>query len=240
MRSLLLVLLAGAMTVPVVAQEAGEPEPELLVVESSVDLGPAEAVEVAVLVGVADVEVEGGTDKLAEARFEVSDSVLVPEFTYEEEEGRGSLELVLATKDLEEGEGESEWHVWLNAGVLTELDVQVGVGRCEVELGWMPKLEEAEVSVGAGQLVVDCSGAWDHSPDVLELEVGVGDCHITVPDNVGVFVAAEAGLGDIEMVGLNEVEDGWANELWGKADVNLEIEAAVGIGDLLVEVAVRE
>ena len=25
--------------------------------------------------------------------------------------------------------------------------------------------------LGAGQLVVDCSGAWDHSPDVLELDI---------------------------------------------------------------------
>jgi hypothetical protein len=256
MRLTALMAAIGLAFLPARAQESGESAPETIVVESSVDLGAVDEVEVAIATPVGDLEVEGGAAALAEAVFVVGDIGLVPVFEYEEAEGEGRLELALEGDASATEELESRWSVQLNSGVLEELNVSVGVGRCELELGAMPRLEEVEASVGAGQLVVDCSGPWGRSPEALELakdaddgdsrhvelsfEVGVGDCRLVVPADVGVLVHAEAELGDVVVSGLEESEDGWVNGLWDTVDVNLEIEAEVGIGDLLVEVAEPE
>lgn len=256
MRLTALLAVIGLAFLPARAQEAGEPVPETMVVESSVDLGAVDEVEVAIAIPVGDLEVEGGAVGLAEAVFVVGDTALVPVFEYEEADGEGRLELALEDEPPGTDSLESRWSVRLNSDVLRELSVSVGVGRCELELGAMPKLEEAEASVGAGQLVVDCSGPWGRSPEALEsakdaddedfriielsFEVGVGDCYLVVPADVGVLVHAEAELGDVAVSGLEETEDGWANGLWGTVDVNLEIEVEVGIGELVVEAAEPE
>jgi len=235
-----LMLLAG----PVLGQEPPAEEPELIVVEKELALSETEGMLYGVEVTMAEgtLEIEGGAAGLIDAEFQVEDSFFVPDFVYEEEpeELEAWLEIVQPQQPGEFPET-NIWELNLNSDVLAELEVNLSVGDLNLELGWMPELESVECEVGVGDVVCDLSGAWEHSPELIEFGIGVGNIDLVVPDNVGVRVEVESELGEVEVDGLEpDDEGGYVNSMWDESDENLEVEVSVGIGSVYIEEAVRE
>jgi hypothetical protein len=244
MKRLVFVAVLLLLACPVFGQDPPAEEPELIVVRKTLGLSETEGMLVGVEVTMADgtLEIEGGAEGLIDAEFQVEDSFFVPDFDYEEEveEMEAWLEIVQPQQPGEFPDT-NIWELNLNSDVLAELEVNVSVGDVNLELGWMPELEAAECEVGVGDVVCDLSGAWEHSPGLIEFSIGVGNIDLVVPDNVGVRVEVASELGEVEVEGLEpDDEGGYVNSMWDESDENLEVEVNVGIGRVYIKEAVRE
>lgn len=78
------------------------------------------------------------------------------------------------------------------------IDASVG----ETELGWLGNASPArvELSHSVGEMSVDLRGAWQRDA-VVDVDVGIGECRVKVPDDVHVKVD-RSGVGVGEMHGL--------------------------------------
>jgi len=65
----------------------------------------------------------------------------------------------------------------------------------------------------------------------------VGATEIILPDNVGVRVKPTTGIGNLEVFGLVRNGDVYTNDLYGQADVELDINVSSGIGEITLRIA---
>ncbi len=133
---------------------------------------------------------------------------------------------------------EVRWQVWLNPGVIWEIRLNSGSGRCDFDLS----------ELGIDGLVLDSgSGAVDlalpaDSSFEGRIDGGSGALTITVPKGVGVRVDLESGSGAFrpaerfELVSGERDDDGvWQTENWDRADVRIELRIDQGSGRVVIE-----
>ncbi len=261
-RFTLLVALCAILVCPAFGEDLTEEEVEQLVVEQQYDLGTAEAADLEIDMPAGHLEIEPGAEVLVQARYQVPDSTFLPEAEYVIEDARGRLEIGL--EDIEEGleeDHEVEWDIRLNGNAVEELNVELGVGEFEIRGVW-PGLKEMNVEVGVGEVEATLEGEWNREVGEVDFELGIGDIHIILPDNVGVRLETDVGIGDIDAGDLKPAEDEddeddeaedaasededeededteqvWVNELWGKTAVNVEISVEVGVGEITIATA---
>jgi hypothetical protein len=178
--------------------------------QQKVGLAGAESASVSITIGVGKLKLTGGADSLLDARFEYNIPDWKPVVSYKVEDGRGGLiveqpsRVVGATWP---GNVRYDWDLKLKSGVPLELEVDMGVGKSEVDLRGLDVRH-------------------------LSLEAGVGELKLVLPADVGVRVEAQGGLGHVDADGLKAEGDAWVNESWGKTKASLRIEVEAGIGEV--------
>jgi hypothetical protein len=229
-----------------------------LVLESrSVDLDDAESVDARIRMGAGKLTVAGGADKLMEANFEYNVAEWKPEIAYRISGGRGKL-----TVEQPGGHGTSlgrgvhyEWDLRFNDQVpldlnvelgaggsyldlgnlsVNELNITTGAGEVEVFLTGRPQVEDLDLQVGAGDVTVDLTGTWSDDLDA-DIKGGVGRVTLRLPEDVGVRVDAEKGIGKVSARGMLRKDGAYVNEAYGRSDVTLRIDCAAGIGSIILE-----
>jgi len=229
-RNVLLLALAALILCPTPA--AG------FVIEQKIGTRKTAGNELAMEIGFGEVSITTGTNELLEGRFELTDSALIPMIDYTVEDDYGLLEIVQEGGDAVPDEATASYSFTLNGDAIYEAGIELGTGELKIAGVWS-KLNEFSASVGAGELEVDLSGGWTRSTDDINFEVGVGELTIILPDDIGIRVEAEVGIGEVKVEGLSPEEDdeiGWTNSLWQQAEVNVEVKAEVGVGELTVKV----
>jgi hypothetical protein len=219
----------------------------------SVELGGADSVSVEIFMGAGELDVSGGAEALLEADFTYNVAALKPEVDYS-----GST-LSVRTPDVEVG-GDAfwdlddyryEWDLRLNDDVAVEMQVRMGAGRSNLQLGSLTltsleitrgagelaadlsgsaSLTKLNIDGGAGNVAVDLTGAWQQS---LEATIGggVGNRTLILPRGVGVRVQVEAGIGTVDAPGLTKEGETYTNDAYGQSDVILNIKVDSGVGN---------
>ena len=222
----------------------------------SVELGDVESVRVEIRMGAGELDVAGGADKLLEADFIYNVAELKPEVLYSngtlvvqhpDVEGLTSLwdltdyryewdlrlnNDVPMDMSIEMGAGEIDLQL---AGLsLNTLEVKVGAGVGTIDLTGAPSLATLDVDIGAGDVTVDLTGDWAHDLDA-KIKCGTGRATLRLPEDVGVCVSVERGLGKVNASGLSRDGKDYVNDAYGTSEMTLRIDVEAGIGVIDLE-----
>jgi phage shock protein PspC (stress-responsive transcriptional regulator) len=131
--------------------------------------------------------------------------------------------------------------VVLVAGFLATFDVHLGDGIDERTFAPASVDDlRGEYELGIGELVFDLrSVEFPLGETTLDVRVDAGRIHVLLPDDVAVRAAAEAKLGEIDLLGRHG--EGWeADEQVDETGTRvLVLDASVGIGEIEVERSLR-
>ena len=230
-----------------------------LVTESeSVELGGATSVRTEINMGAGELSVTGGAEELLEADFIYNVAELKPEVKY----SGGTL--TVRTPDTKSDFGSLwdlddyryEWYLRLNDDVAMELNVNVGAGTTDLELGSLSltrldvdtgagevtvdvsgaaSLTRLDIDIGAGKVKVDLTGKWERDVDV-DIKGGVGELTVWLPKDAGVRVDVQTGIGKVNATGLTKDGDDYVNAAYGTSDATLRIGIDGGVGAINLEV----
>lgn len=115
-------------------------------------------------------------------------------------------------------------HLRLNAAA-SKVEV-IGIGNAR------PKV--VRVQGGAGDLLLDFSGAWPHSADV-DITAGLGMLTLRLPQDVGVEVKVKGAATNVTAPGFTQRGDAYVNDAFGMVPIELTIHLTVGVGDVRLE-----
>lgn len=204
----------------------------------TVELGDAETVSTQIRMGVGQLNISGGSDALMNGEFTYNVEAWRPEVEYTVNGRNGVLvvrqpEYDVETAGIPTDDIRYEWDLRLNEAVPMDLDIQLGVGESELNLGGL-NLSTLNINTGVGQAVVDLTGAWNQSADV-RIEGGVGEALIRLPSDVGVRLQSQTGLGNMMIDGLTSEGDYYVNDAYGQSDVTLDVSVRGGVGQLTIQ-----
>jgi hypothetical protein len=208
---------------------------ELQTESQSVELGDAKSVRVEINMGAGNLQVTGGADKLLESDFVYNVAKLKPEVMYAD----GTLVVEQPDVDglpvLQGITGfRNEWDLHLFDGVPIDLSVDLGAGTGNLKLGEL-SLTGLDVSLGAGEYMIDLSGDWARDLDVT-MDTGAANISLRLPRDVGVRVEVEFGPSMIEARGLTQDGNVYTNAAYGVSESTLHVDMEAGIGQINLEV----
>ena len=224
-----------------------------------VELNDADEVRVDIKIDAGELHIDGEAEDLLEAEFTYNVADWKPEVRYQVTEGQGRLTIQQPNpnKISISGDIRYEWDLQfndevpldmrVNGGVgasdfrlgdlnVTRVDFQLGVGDADIDLNGNTSLEEINVDMGAGSVSIDLTGDWEHDVQV-DIQGGVGSTHLILPENVGVRVKVDKGIGDVDASGLYHRDGTYVNSAYDEADITLKINVQTGLGqiDLRIE-----
>ncbi len=126
------------------------------------------------------------------------------------------------------GRVRNNWAIELSRNIPMELRLDLGVGKAEIDLAEIP-VRKLDIQVGVGGMDLDLSGARPESL-IGQIEGGIGKAAILLPEEIGVRLRIDGGLGAINAPGFIRDGDVYRNEAWGKTSVGIELEIEAGIG----------
>lgn len=224
-----------------------------------VELNDADEVRVDIKIDAGELHIDGEADALLEAEFTYNVTDWKPEVRYQVEEGQGRLSIQQPKTDKISLSGDIryEWDLQFNAEVpldmringgagtsdvrlgnlnITRVDFQLGVGDADIDLSGNTSLTEMNVDMGMGMVTIDLTGNWEHDVAV-DIQGGVGRTLLILPEDVGVRVKVDKGLGDVDASGLYHRDGTYVNSAYDEADIVLKINVQAGVGqiDLRIE-----
>jgi hypothetical protein len=109
------------------------------------------------------------------------------------------------------------WNVRLNPDVPTDLDVNGGAGRSEIDLSRF-NLTGLDISNGVGEMVVTLPSRADHLD--ARVQVGVGRLDLTIPTGAALHATVKGGVGETNIT--------------VPVDAAVQVNARSGIGSLKI------
>ncbi|WP_198162638.1 toast rack family protein [Halobacillus mangrovi] len=202
-----------------------------------VERDKADSLTVDIELGIGQLNVSKGTDDWFEGEFKYDHSKLKPVVDYNLKGNQGHLHISQERKKFNFGfgkENHTRWDLQLNENIPTELDIDTGVSDSDINLSGMT-LEDLDIDTGVGDVTIDLSGDWKESFNV-SIDSGVGDTTIYIPKEIGVKLSADKGVGEITVKDLIVKDDHtYVNKAYEDgADVVMEIDADLGVGDIVV------
>jgi hypothetical protein len=226
----------------------------------TVALGDVKRVSARIDLGVGKLRITGGARDLLEGEFVYNVPRWKPQIDYKLAGDVGEL-----TVEQAEGFGSRlgrgvrcEWDLRLNDDVPMDLDVELGAGESRLELGSLklrdvviatgagevhvaltgrPTPESVSIKTGAGDTTIDLTGDWRNNLNA-SIAGGVGRTTVRVPQNVGVHVHADKGIGKISASGLMRDGDSFVNQAYYDSGIILDIGVKTGIGAIILEVGI--
>jgi hypothetical protein len=192
----------------------------------------ATSARVNVEMGAGKLRLEGSTDDLTKADFRYNVDKWKPIVDYAVTSGVGALTIRQPdpTGISFGANTTNEWDLRLNKEIPTDLTVDLGAGTSELALGGMA-LTALTVHTGAGETLVDLTGAWDQNLQA-KIEGGAGELTVRLPRGVGARVDAETGIGTIEADGFTRQGGTWVNGAYGASPVTLHVVVEAGVGEV--------
>lgn len=163
-----------------------------------------------------EVNIAGGAEALLEARFEYKKVESAPEIDYQVQDRKGILKLSVANKESwnwdfpDEGKDwnsdgdHNQWDLQFNDEVPLDLSLKVGAMDGDLDLRGLT-LQGLRIEVGAGDIEVDLRGQWTGNTEAV-IEMGAGNIELEFPQDIGIAVVAENGVGSVHINGLSKVD----------------------------------
>ena len=205
----------------------------------SVELGDVDSVRVDIRMGVGELNVAGGATNLMDAEFTYNIEDWRPDVDYRQRGSIGELEVSQPSGEINgipDDDVKYRWDIALQNGVPLDMDVDLGVGESSLDLSGLA-LQGLVVDTGVGAATIDLTGDWQNSFDV-KINGGVGETTVYLPENVGLRVSANTGIGSLVVNGLQREAgtDVFTNDAYGESEVTIQLEIDGGIGEITVQV----
>jgi len=197
-----------------------------------VEKDKAKALEVDIDLGVGEMNVTGGAKEWVEGTANYNIKKLAPQVNYNLRGDTGDIEIKhKGSTKLSLANIKNTWAIQLNDDIPMDLTVETGASLANLDLQGL-QLEKLDIDAGVGDLTVNLGGDWQKS-FTANIETGVGQTTVIVPSKVGVKLTTEKGIGSSTIEGLISKGKGvFVNEAYEKADVVLEINSELGVGDI--------
>jgi len=197
-----------------------------------VEKDKAKALEVDIDLGVGEMNVTGGAKEWVEGTANYNIKKLAPQVNYNLSGDTGDIEIKhKGSTKLSLANIKNTWAIQLNDDIPMDLTVETGASLANLDLQGL-QLEKLDIDAGVGDLTVNLGGDWQKS-FTANIETGVGQTTVIVPSKVGVKLTTEKGIGSSTIEGLISKGKGvFVNEAYEKADVVLEINSELGVGDI--------
>ena len=197
----------------------------------TVELDDADLVRVDLSMGVGDLRVSEGTQKLMRGDFSYNVPSWKPEVQYRRAGKQGTLRVTQPNnQSVIHGDQKHRWDLQLSNKMPVELDVHFGAGEARLDLGSL-QLRGVTVEMGVGQLEMDLRGAVKHSYNV-SIHGGIGSATVHVPADAGIWAEAQGGIGSIHVSGLQKEGGHWISEGYARAENKIRIDVQGGIGEI--------
>jgi hypothetical protein len=197
------------------------------------------AVEIHMHQGELNLDGAAATDDILDAEFQFNGDDWAPEVSYGVDGAEGQLKIEQGDGGGVLGhwpwdDGDSVWDLRLNSVVPTDLNVRLGAGTSDLNLSEL-NLDTLDVDLGAGETMVDLTGARQH--DVLANVKGdAGRLTLKLPNDVGVRVEVDSGIGSVDEIGMHKDGDVYVNDAYGAAPFTIDIKLDLRVGDVNLEV----
>lgn len=204
----------------------------------SIELGDADTAQVTIEMGVGELSVGGGAANLMDADFTYNVAEWKPEVAYEIRRGEGQLNVsqpnISDVNGIPTGDINYEWDLRFANDVPMSMSIDLGAGQSDLVLGDL-YLTNLNVNVGVGETNIDLTGDWRESANI-NVQGGVGSTTVKLPNNAGVRVSTETGIGSVDVYGLIRNGDVYTNALYGEdAVVQLDITISGGVGAIRID-----
>ena len=226
MRSL--VLLTGTLLLSGCVVETPGPTQHDL---KTIDLSKAETLRASFRMKAGTLRVDSTSQKTARADFTYNVRSWKPYVHYSDTGGRADLTVEQpGNSHTHVGHTRYEWDMRLNRDVPLDLRVNFGAGEAELNLAQLT-LRSVDVEMGVGKLDLDLRGEPKQSYDV-RIRGGVGEATVHLPRDIGVSAQAEGGIGEIQVNGLRKEGHRYFNEAWEQSKVRIHLDVRGGIGSI--------
>jgi hypothetical protein len=204
---------------------------EMEEISKSVPLDSAQSVDVNLRMSAGELRLEGGASALMEGRFRTNVERWQPVVDYRLNGTSGSLSIEQPRHErIHWGRAENRWEIRFNDKVAVDLSAKFGAGEAKIVLGTM-NIKGLEIRMGVGDLTLDLAGYKQKSFNGW-VKGGVGHASLYLPENVGVRVSVDGGLGSINASGFRVDHHVYTNDAYGKSDVTIDLKVEAGIGSL--------
>jgi hypothetical protein len=159
-----------------------------------------------------------------------------PVVNYRSAAGHGNLDISQpGGRHTQTGNMKYEWNLRLANDVPLDLSVHFGAGDARLDLGALT-LRSVDVEMGVGRLDMDLRGSPRRDYEV-RVRGGIGEATIRLPHDVGVYAKAQGGIGSVHSTGLRREGDHLVNDAYdhSKASIHLDIEGGIGAINLLAD-----
>lgn len=197
-----------------------------------VEKDKVKALEVDIDLGVGEMNVSSGAKEWVEGNAEYNIKKLAPQVDYDVHGDTGEVEIKhKGSTRLGLSNIKNTWAIQLNDSIPMDLTVETGASLANLDLQGL-QLEKLDIEAGVGDLTVNLGGDWKKS-FTTTIETGVGQTTVILPSKVGVKLTTEKGIGSSKVEGLMSKGNGvYVNEAYDKADVVLEVNSELGIGEI--------
>ena len=121
-------------------------------------MGNVELVQAKIVFGGGELDIQGGSDRLLDARFVYNMDALEPEIAYDIRDKQGRLEIRhkadLPPLDVLTTELRNEWDLEFGDSVPLDMDLDVGASSGRVKLGGLP-ISSLSIATGAADMSID-------------------------------------------------------------------------------------
>lgn len=192
----------------------------------------AQKLDVEINLGVGEMTVSKGAKEWLEGNAQYNINKLAPEVNYKLRGNTGEIEIEhKGSSKVKMGKVKNLWDVQLNDEIPMDLSIETGASKAMLDLRGL-KLEKLDIETGVGDLNVDLGGDWKKSFKTT-IETGVGQTTVILPSKVGVKITTEKGIGSMNLEGFIAKGKGvYVNEAYEKADIVLEVNSELGVGDV--------
>ncbi len=200
---------------------------------STISVTTAESVTVVVDVGVCDLVIEGGADTLLDAEFTYNVPSWKPTIAYTESGSHGTLTVRQSTTRGSVGRGaDCDWHLRFSDDIALTIKVDTGVGRSELDLTGL-MLTDLNVDAGVGEVIVELGNAGDHDV-TIGIDSGVGDVVLHIPEQTNVVLDCDMGIGGVDAGSLVKRDGAYVTHITAESGPTVRINVDVGVGDVKV------
>jgi hypothetical protein len=200
-------------------------------IDKSVELEGAETVAVRLKMGTGELHVNGGADDLLEGTFEYNVSRWEPYIYYNVSGDRGRLDVCQGrSSGIPFGRAKNRWNISLQEKIPLDIEVDFGAGEGKLDFSSI-NLKSLIIDMGVGDLTVDLTGQYDRDVDVT-IDGGIGSATVYLPEDIGVRVRVDKGIGSVDAWGLKKDGRAYINDAYSKSDVKMKVEIDAGIGSI--------
>jgi len=211
--------------------EIGEPITET----ESVPRGDIEELDVSIELGIGEIAVMGGAEGALDAEFRYNVAEWKP---IVERTDRGSTTAVTLRQPSVENRSvgddvENAWSIRLSDTLPCRLDLDIGVGESTIDLAGVHALDLA-IDAGVGEIDLSLRDMASSGASV-SIDGGVGEIIVHVPEDVGVRIQGDTGIGEFRAAGLRRSGSYLVNDAYDKDAPMIDISIDAGVGSIVVD-----
>lgn len=200
--------------------------------EIYIEKDKAEQLDINLTIDYGQVNISTGANAWVDGDIKYNIADLEPKVAYKLKRKKGKITIDQPKKtkiNVKKGSLKNDWDLLLTNDVPVDLKIRTGASDTSMNLKDM-KLQSLDVETGVGRNKLDLSGEWKKSFDV-NIQMGVGESTIILPENVGVEIKSTKGIGTATFDGfISKGKDVYVNDAFEHADIIISVQTELGVG----------